>query len=274
MGGLETLTIQNEVVFLPEKKRVAIDNEKTLLDAVRLAGLAVEAPCDGRGICGKCRVKVMGAVSPPSENEGEQIGDLLVSGIRLACQAKVHGLVQVELPASLSDTFITLNEGKSHKRAFNPPIRKISLDIIDSQNNQNTLSYGLNPFFMDYFPAILRELAHKYTEDSQQGEGIVKNGKILDVRFELGQDCLGIALDIGTTSVVAELVDLMTGQSLGVQSCLNPQTEYGGDVLTRISYASKHVGGTVRLQEKIIHGINQLIGRLTGERALVSENIY
>jgi len=274
MGGLEILSIQNEVAFLSGNKRVTVADGKTLLDAVRLVGLTVEAPCDGRGTCGKCHVKVTGAVSPPNENEVEQLGDLLASGVRLACQTKVHGQVQVELLASRGDTFIALDKGKSNKQAFNPPISKISLDISDSQECQGALCCGLEPFFKEYFPAILRELSNKYTEALQHCEVIVKNGKVLDVSSELRQDCLGIALDIGTTSVVAELVDLMTGHSLGVQSCLNPQSEYGGDVLTRISYAAKHVDGTIRLQEKIIEAINRLIHQLTAEQALDNRNIY
>lgn len=268
------MTIQNEVVFLPENNRVTVADGETLLNAVRLSGLAIEAPCDGRGTCGKCRLKVTGVVSPPDASEVERLGDLLESGVRLACQAKVYGQVQAEAAAGRSDTFISLSEGDSNKRDFNPPIRKVSVNIANSQNSQGALSYGLEPFFRDGFPAILQDLSSKYNEGLQHGEAIVKNGKVLDVGFELGQNCLGMALDIGTTSVVAEFIDLLTGQSLGIQSCLNPQTEYGGDVLTRISYASKHANGTSKLQGKIIHGINGLINRFVAEQGLDRGSIY
>lgn len=95
--------------------------------------------------------------------------------------------------------------------------------------------------------------------------------KITDAAGE--QKCLGIALDIGTTSVVAVLYDLKTGQQLAKASGLNPQTQYGGDVITRITYAKQTVG-LDNLHSAIIEGINQLINQLTEQSGTLCQDIY
>jgi uncharacterized 2Fe-2S/4Fe-4S cluster protein (DUF4445 family) len=121
---------------------------------------------------------------------------------------------------------------------------------------------------------MLQELAEEYRHGATEHQTIVKNDKILDWHCRPGRAFYGIALDIGTTSVVAELFDLADGKSMGIQSCLNPQTEFGGDVLTRIAFTSEHDAGTKLLQEKIVGCINQLIDQLVATKRLPREYIY
>lgn len=209
---------QCEVIFLPENKRIVVAKGTSLLQAARAGGLTLEAPCDGRGTCGKCRVMVTGDVRSPDSVEADKLGVALDAGIRLACSTTVQGDVRVALKADDGESFVALTAGQRRRWPVDPPACKRS-------------------------------------------------------RCRPGQSCFGVAVDIGTTGVVAELFNLDDGQSLGVRSCLNPQSEFGGDVLTRIAFASQQDGGVAILQQKIIGGVNRLIGELAAANKLRQEDI-
>ncbi|TLM79773.1 MAG: DUF4445 domain-containing protein, partial [Actinobacteria bacterium] len=204
----------HEVVFMPADIKVAVPGGTSLLEAARIAGLRPEAPCDGRGTCGKCRVLVEGNLTLPTEKELAQLNSGDGIKMRLACQAKISGPVRAEFPESRADSFLTVEKGQRKALKLNPR--------------------GYRP----------------------------------------GQESYGIALDIGTTSIVAELLDLASGQSLGVSSCLNPQTVYGGDVLTRITYAANRAGGVQTLQSEVAGGINRLIENLCRTQGIRAEQVF
>ncbi|MDF2569492.1 MAG: ferredoxin [Sporomusa sp.] len=268
------MTSLYEITFLPEGKAISVNEGTTLLQAARAAGLLVEAPCDGLGTCGKCQVKVVGELSIPGEIESKQLRNLLSTGIRLACQAKVAGSVQVELLSKQNAGFVTLTEGQSSQWPLDPPVQKIIYQRLESEHDQSDLAKGTEPLFMGNYPGLLQELAAKHKQGNAVKAAVIKNGRLLDWHYQTGRACCGVALDIGTTSVVAALFDLASGKSMGVCSCLNPQTEFGGDVLTRISFATKHADGTQILQDKIVAGINRLLEQLTTKSQLHSEDIY
>ena len=263
-----------ELTLLPTEQTITVAQGTTLLQAMRTAGMIVETPCDGRGTCKKCQVKATGDLTAPTEIETMSLGKLLADGIRLACQAKVTGSVQVELLSEQTNSFVTLEQGQSMQWPLDPPVYKIIPGKIGAEHEQRELDLGLVPLFPNKYPELLQEIAANHETGSNDPAAVVKNGKLLDWQFQPERSCYGIALDIGTTSVVAELFDLASGKTMGVASCLNPQTEFGGDVLTRISFAAKQAGGTQLLQKKIIAGINRLIEQLTTAKQLDSQDIY
>lgn len=259
-----------EVRFLPEDRKVTVAGGTNLLEAAREAGLTVEAPCDGKGSCGKCRVRASGALSAPDPLEAARLGEASGKNIRLACRARVHSSVEVEILSAAGNTFVVLAEGQSGGWAFDPPVRRVAMVTGTAEHGYGApaMAGGAEPFFFDHFPVLLRKLAEEYSKEPTGLEAIVKNDRLLDWR-KTGQRCCGVALDIGTTSVVAELFDLDDGKSLGIRSCLNPQTEFGGDVLTRIAFTLQHADGTKLLQQKIAGCINELLEQLAGLKAKI-----
>lgn len=266
------MAAQVEITFMPADKSIAVNEGTSLLAAARAAGLLVEAPCDGRGTCGKCQVKVAGKLNNPGELEQKQLGTRLEAGVRLACQAKVAGAARVELLAKNTEGFVALTAAQSTKWPFDPPVQRLVYQQLKS--GQGALAQGFDPLFPENYSGLLQELAAQHNQGNAAQTAIVRNGRLLDWHYQPGQPCYGVALDIGTTSVVAEVFDLASGNSMGTASCLNPQTEFGGDVLTRISFAAKQAGGTRLLQEKIIAGINRLLAQVATENQLDSKNIY
>ncbi len=211
-----------EVRFLPGRQVTRVAPGSTLLAAARRAGVSLEAPCDGAGICGKCRVQVhaahVGALDPGVK--GRRDGDRLSV---LACDARVRAPLEVTV-------------GDCSDRA---------LKIVD---------HGMStPWPLAPFVTILRT-----------GEASVIRGghaTLAAIPGVGGPANLGLAIDIGTTTLVVALVDLDSGAELALASGLNPQANYGHDVLSRIRYASEP-GGLRVLQCDLIERLNQLIAQV------------
>ncbi len=268
----------HEVIFQPGGKTVLVQEGYSLLQAARLAGLRMEAPCDGHLKCGKCRLRASGCLNTPEERELEQLGALAAEGIRLACQAKVLGPARVELLEGKQETFWTVEEGQNKELEVNPLTSKVVLRPFAGEKDGTALWESLNlkgtqHISPERLPILLRALSQEHPAELNYAEAIVRSNSLLDLRYQPGQKCLGIALDIGTTSIVAELLDLETGKSLGTRSCLNPQTAFGGDVLTRISYTTNHPDGVQTLQSEVVKGINKLIDSLC-DQEVSPEEIY
>jgi uncharacterized 2Fe-2S/4Fe-4S cluster protein (DUF4445 family) len=84
----------------------------------------------------------------------------------------------------------------------------------------------------------------------------------------------GLALDIGTTTVVGYLMDLTSGEPLATVSGLNPQTVYGGDLMSRIAFAMQEPGNTRRLRSRLVRYLNELIGEACSQAGVSAEQIY
>lgn len=227
-----------------------------LSDCIRKAGLHIETPCNCIGSCGKCRVKAVGQLFPPTEEEKKLI--VGQEGIRLACMAKVYGDIEIELLRS-SSSLKTINRGLTIDVNVDSDTKKVTLPAVDKGNPKpyiETLPYKQADF------SILEKIG-KF-ENGKTGEliGVAYHGRLLDIAEEIS-NVLGVAVDIGTTGISAYLVDLESGEVLNKASALNPQTQFGGDVLTRISYCMEHTDGSKLLKEAIITKIDELIGELT-----------
>lgn len=197
----------------------------TLSACIRQAGLAIETPCNCIGKCGKCRVVAVGDLYPPDPAEA-----MLLDGeenIRLACMARIRGDAEVQLLQE-PDFLKTVNLGFSKEFAVCSDTARIFRPAPD----------GL---------AALEEVVF--------GDVVLETGQALGL-------LLGVAIDIGTTGVSAYLVDLERGDVLSRESCLNPQTQFGSDVLSRISYSMNHPEGSAALKKTIIDKINVLVPAL------------
>ena len=189
-----------KVYFLPQKIAVSVAPGSLLLDAARLAGISVDTPCDGSGSCGKCKARVSGEGIRPvrSEHQDSLTQEEIDSGWVLACQTSVLGDVEVELAAADDHGLQILSAGGALFVAIDPWIGK----RYDAFADRTLLLAG--------------------------GE---------ELSFEAGdttRELYGVAIDIGTTTLVSSLLDLQAGTELGVTSSLNPQALYAQDVLSRI----------------------------------------
>jgi len=252
------------VHFTKNDLSIEVTKGERLTECIRAAGLVLENPCNGLGLCGKCRVKAWGDLYPP---EGLESGFINAPDVRLACLARVKGEVWIELP-SKGHQLKTINQGfaievdvdSSVKQVLLPPAEKTAQPYL-----------GRLPYHSESM-GIFQKAGKLEQAGTRQIYGVIMDNDLIDLGAEPAE-ILGVAIDIGTTGISAYLLDLATGEVLQKESCLNPQTEFGGDVLSRISYCLENPQGPDQLRKSIIGKLNELVINLTGN-ASRAERVY
>jgi uncharacterized 2Fe-2S/4Fe-4S cluster protein (DUF4445 family) len=245
------------VTFSGSKLTAQAARGETLLSCIRRSGLGVESTCDGRGVCGKCRVVAHGKLSPPDDTEREHlVGES--AEVRLACRAKVLGNVSV----TISDAWTQLQSvfGPQYRTvALDSPVKRVLLPDkgLDSRPYAETLPFRITD------PRVLDKIAMG-DRNQDPAFGVAFENELLDIRIDQNP-VLGAAVDIGTTSLSLYLFDLDSGEFLGKSSALNPQTSYGGDVITRINYCRENPDGVSVLQSELIRQLGVMLDEALGQ---------
>lgn len=256
-----------KVSFVNENISVEVDTNTILLDAIRKANLIIETPCNGLGLCGKCKVIARGVLSEAKYPETRMINEDKFE--RLSCLAEVIGDVEVEL-IEKKKVLKTISKGYSIEAPLDSPIKLVSLPQIERTSPVpyvDSLGYKVDS------PEIYRKTVSIEKERIKDIWGVVYEDKLLLDITSFEQDVLGLAVDIGTTGLSFYLIDLTTGKTVGSMSSLNPQTQYGGDVLTRITYCMENPEGALKLQKLILDEINRSMEQIIGT-TFNTDNIY
>ncbi|MBW2616951.1 MAG: DUF4445 domain-containing protein [Deltaproteobacteria bacterium] len=264
-----------EILFMPFEKTAQPDGVKNILQLAQEAGLPLQSTCGGKKICGKCKViveKSDGPLSPPSDMEREVFGGLVDKGYRLACDTILTDEAVVRIPEEsrlkrqvilTSDTEhqypVQLQSNVSHYYVEVPPPVLDSV-IADRERLLLALSsaYGIHRPGLD--PFVLQKLAHTLRSGRKGITATIRDKReIIDLYAGRQDGIFGMAFDIGTTTVVGYLMDLLTGYKLSVKSAMNPQIAMGDDVITRISFCHDESGGLEKLRASIVDCLNALI---------------
>ncbi len=274
--------ISHKVLFKPAEKEITVPEGSTLLDAARAADVPINASCNGAGVCGKCRLvlesgKVEGEPSPLLSDEEK------AQNYILACQTRVYGDVTVKIPEETQEMKLKvagMGEAATAKlkgtvKEIRPMLFKLSFELPyptmdDPVSDLTRLHRGLKKMGCDINKLtvglpVLRQLAASLREGKWRITASIVNRnshrEILHVDpEEETTGSLGLAVDIGTTSVVAYLVDMTTGDILAATSAHNRQAACGDDVINRIVCAEKD--GVKKLSAMVLSTINGLINEL------------
>ncbi|GAA0124876.1 ASKHA domain-containing protein [Clostridium sp. CTA-19] len=252
--------------FIDENLKVQCEEGKTILEVIRKNNLKLETPCNGIGICGKCKVIAKGKLSEIDTIELPFINK--EKNERLACVAKIQGDIDVQFIKN-NKNLKTVTKGKSIDIKVSPKIKK---ELVNNLDNKVSIPY-IEYVNGDVSSIELYEKIYKLESENVDSFEVVKNkATILDIDNKI-EKVYSVAIDIGTTGISSYLINLENGTILNKLSSLNPQTEFGGDVLTRITYCMENPNGLEDLQKAITLEINRLSGELIrgiGER----KNIY
>jgi uncharacterized 2Fe-2S/4Fe-4S cluster protein (DUF4445 family) len=247
-----------QIKFVNENISIEVEEGTKLINAIRKAGLKIETPCNSVGKCGKCKVKVFGELYPKTK---EELKHTYEEDIRLACIAKVKGDVQIEL-LNESKSLKTINKGTSIEVKINSSVKKIKLLNINEKSfipYVNTIDYKIENI------NVLRGIGTLERKESKEFYGITYKKNIIDIREKI-DILLGVAVDIGTTGLSAYLVNMENGEILNKISALNPQTEFGADVISRITYGMNNENGIDDLSRSIRKKINSMIKELVEDK--------
>jgi uncharacterized 2Fe-2S/4Fe-4S cluster protein (DUF4445 family) len=246
-----------EVTFVGRNLSVHALPGETLMSCIRRAGLAVESTCNGRGACGKCRVQAQGALSEPDDIERGHLNGL-PQDVRLACMAQVMGDVRVILNddwTRLQSVFGTAQVDTVLKSS----VTRVELPASEPRSAQ---PYAETLTLRVADPRVLNAIVTRQP-GAKKCCGVAFADELLDL-CSPDEPLLGAAVDVGTTSLSLNLFDLETGALLGRSSALNPQTAYGGDVITRINYCRQGQEGVERLAAVLIEELGTMLDEALG----------
>jgi uncharacterized 2Fe-2S/4Fe-4S cluster protein (DUF4445 family) len=240
--------------FTPSGRTVRVPQGVTVFDAASWNGIAIDSTCGGHGTCKKCKVQVTDGSVPVSRLDVRAFsGDQLKDGWRLACLARATRSLTVEVPP-MTTRPKAATVGVGRQVILRPAVQKRYVELSEpTLADQRTdlqrlldaiddLELRADLYALRRLPTVLRAADFKVT-------AVVVDEALVDVEpGDTTEQRYGIAFDLGTTTVVATLLDLASGTPLAVTSMLNKQQPIGGDVITRISATMLDPDALPRLQ--------------------------
>ena len=270
--------LKHKIEFPSERAQVTVPNGWTVLRACSAAGIEIDAVCGGEGKCGRCKVRPTGKFK--AEESSLITKEERDAGVTLACLTRVEGDLVVEvLPRSrIGKHQILTKSAEKLPRSVSPWVSKTYLELppatlADSIADFERLLRGLGrrdlciPLeTLKGLPSVLREQGWKVTATLTELESTKEITRVDS--GDTSKRVLGIAVDIGTTTVVVDLIDLLTGKILGTASDYNHQTSRGEDVIARMTFAEERGPTELRLlaRQSINNLINSLAKRVSAQQ--------
>ena len=278
------MTEKHQVVLLPSGRRGEVRHGTTLLQAAERLGVDIESICGGQQVCGKCLVSpefgrfdkhgiqaTTANISAPDAAEhayAEQNG-LDLESCRLSCAAQVLGDAVVHVPeASLTRKQVIRKAAGDIAVTLNPAVQLAYVDVEPSelgkkrgdwQRIQTALAeqhdlhnVGIDPVLLPRLQKTLRDGDWSLTLTVWQER------EVISVEPGYKEFLYGLAVDVGSTTIVGHLCDLLTGQVLTTVSVMNPQVRYGEDLMSRVSYSMMNERGLDKLHRSVIKALNDL----------------
>ena len=290
--------------FEPISRRVYLSSSESLYEMLTKAGIQIRSLCGGKGSCGKCKVIVQKGSEYLNNLTDSELDHLenkeIEKKTRLACQAKVNKSYIPDLEDSqapqliiylpddlIYEDFKILTSGLDKGVEVNPAIEKLFIKsklpslkepIADMERTLSSLlqveSFDSKSLKFEFrvlqnLSEILRQGNHEVTLTVWNKEEIIdcESGDHVNEKY-------GIAFDIGTTTIVGYLINLTNGRIYSVASALNPQTAYGEDVISRITFIKDNKQGLSILNTSIIEMLNSLIIKTAKETGIDTDQIY
>jgi uncharacterized 2Fe-2S/4Fe-4S cluster protein (DUF4445 family) len=283
---------------------VSVTSGENLLEVARKANVAIDAPCSGNGSCGKCRVKYISGELKTEKTRHISDEDF-AEGWRLSCVSKIAGDVEVLVPdiASAYKSRMKVADLSSPEEVaiFNRAKQDVEASGIAFVNDFSIVELAMEaPTLEDTMPdnerliraikavsgaqkvkltyQVLKKLADVLRENAFHVNAVLKKTGhgvlVYDVRPIKDQRICGVAIDIGTTTVSAVILDMVNGDILAKASAGNGQIRYGADVINRI-IESRKTGGQTKLQKAIIEEtINPMLHNMCRAAGITGNQIY
>jgi uncharacterized 2Fe-2S/4Fe-4S cluster protein (DUF4445 family) len=294
----------HKIKFLPYETDIEIEDGDTVIRAALEAGVHVNASCGGEGVCGKCRVliedgTVEGGISEKLSRQDQE------SGYRLACRSIVKSDLVVRIPveSAIDSGVLKLQaaprrtahirdmnfEELKEKGLFVAPVEKkyVELPAPTAQDNLPDITRLISHLQLEHdehrlevtlamirkLPQVIREDDFRVTATLVRPVRDVGKTRIINVQpGDTTRQSYAIAMDIGTTTIYGQVIDLISGKVLAEHGEFNGQISYGEDVISRIVYAEKP-GGLVKLSEVVIKTVNKILAKIIKRSGVDPENI-
>ncbi|MFW5986215.1 MAG: ASKHA domain-containing protein [Halanaerobiales bacterium] len=257
-----------------ESEEVKVNAGDNLLKVLYDAGYEISSYCGGQGICGKCKVKLLSGEHQLTEEEKDLLTESEIDNrIRLACLIDVEDDLEVELEVTEDIIALTgglITESRIDHEFHRTEVKLKEPSLSDQRDFLQRVHDQLDTEFINY--SSLRKLDEI---DKTKPITVTYSGKNV-VQLAGGKkknDVYGLAVDIGTTTVVLYLLNLRSGEEVDVYSLYNPQKKYGADVISRINFTQKEEEGQEILQNELLSGLNEALEEMLATNSLTSDDI-
>ncbi len=255
-----------ELQLLPEGRTGLVEVDATFLDALRSLGADVPSGCGGQGRCGMCRIRISGDPPPPTASEEARLSAAdLADGWRLACRQKVERATSVTLPAASNVTQDKVRTPPTEYDTSHCGVRK-RVALLPEEAGDRSLTGRLKTALgcgLEVPFSVLSSNAGVFEADRPVTVFTVGRRVVALERGESAAAPLGLAVDVGTSTVAVYLLDLSSGEELGARAAPNAQARFGADVVSRIAHAQQGgAEGSRELREAVQRTVNTLIGEL------------
>ncbi len=257
---------------------------ENLLELLRKANIYINSTCNGNGTCSKCKVRILsGNLPKASQNEAKILGvKVIEAGFRFSCSYTIQCdivilLEDIDLQAQI------VTEGRQKSVMLLPIVTKEN--IIFEKPSLSSQTADFERVIGDVFGDVLEitpqniqliRLIPELIRQKDYNVTLIKmRNKLLGI--EAGDTCkqlYGVAVDIGTTTIAAYLIDLSTGKRLSVYSSLNSQKTFGADVISRIKHTIDADAGLEQMHSLIINQVNECIEELCEKTNIARTSIY
>jgi uncharacterized 2Fe-2S/4Fe-4S cluster protein (DUF4445 family) len=293
------------VIFTPSGKRGRFALGTPVLTAARQLGVDLDSVCGGRGICSRCQITPGHGEFP---KHGVTVGDGALSawnavedrykrirgltdGRRLGCQAQVMGDVVIDVPPESQVHRQVIRKSASDRvMVMDPATRAVYVEVTEPDMHEPTGDFErLSRALADQWQvtgvtadlSVLRRLQPALRKGEWKATVVLHKGnhdaatRILDIfpGFHEGP-LLGLAVDLGSTTIAAHLCDLADGRVLASSGLMNPQIRFGEDLMSRVSYAMMNPGGDVEMTRVVREAINALTQAIAEEAGVPATAIY
>jgi uncharacterized 2Fe-2S/4Fe-4S cluster protein (DUF4445 family) len=278
------------VIFTPSGVTARVPVGTTVLDAARSVAVDLDSTCGGRGLCGRCQVAPSfggfakwgvesrpEAVSEWTSSESDYRGRRpIADGNRLGCKAVVRGDLVVDVPAAsqvhrpVVRKAIDLADLTLDPLVVARYVELPELELGDERTDHALLldalasEWGITDAEID--ARALPDLQTAIRKGHRSVTAVVHvDGTVLHVRPGFDERILGLAVDIGSTTIAGYLVDLATGEVVAGGGAMNPQIRFGEDLMSRVSYVMMNPGGDAELTRAVRGALDAMIDELADD---------
>lgn len=256
---------------------------KNLWEILTINNMYTGAYCGGKKNCGKCKVRLEGEATEMTDAEREQLlPEEIKAGVRLACYLNVNEPLTVYLDylEPVAKSKLSLKPVK-HIPTQQPPVKLRQLFIPGVDREQplpvmTRLHNALPDYSIELTLKNMNNLAalDRIGRPAMELYALIFNEKQVKYVGRHPGKALGVALDLGSTSLFAALVDLTSGETLALSSMTNMQRIYGADIISRVAYCMEHEDGINKMRQVLINNVNSMIADMLGQAQCGKHDVY
>ena len=283
------------VIFMPSGKRGIVQHGTSILDAARQLDVDIDSVCGGRAMCGKCQVQptfgefskhqIISAQNNLSKPSKAELRYITKRGIklerRLSCNTQIIGDVLIDIPEeSQVNRQVIRKKAEPYEIEIDPAVKLFYVQVEEPNMHEPSgdferLSRSLQERYSDQLTknslitcdlSILRDLQKTLRKGLWHVTvAMHTSNKIIGIWPGEKDDLFGLAVDIGSTTLSAQLCNLKTGKIVGTAGTMNPQIRFGEDLMSRISYIMMNQGQHIKMTNEVRTAINYLATETTNE---------